>query len=442
MDTAQEDELLAMGSILGPEEFRQSETNSGGINDNLQGLADNFTICHSSLQTGESQREYDFQYLPPLTVQFELPRTYPSQSCPVFTLGCQWLRHNQLSKVCEHLYEMWQESGGGEVLFSWYQFLKEDLLDFLSISSPWEVPSREHPEQGASSPYALDTSSDPRVTASCSTHTDDLLQVLLEHNQKMKWRVFEDQIFQCSICFSGKPGSECHRFEPCEHVFCKDCTANLFTIGIEEGRVLQFGCPNSDCDSVPSLSEVKALVGSELFCRYDQLLLQKSLDRMAGVVYCPRPNCSCPVALEPGDNWALCPSCAFAFCTKCREASHGVDRCPQDPRGPIRDPKRRGVAEDTSDFLPLPKDSERIQELWNDYHSGSKMRKQLLEERYGKKTLQTGSLNYALSGSWIKKNTKKCPSCSVDIEKNEGCNSMYCTACRTSFCWCCLKLRH
>ena len=34
---------------------------------------------------------------------------------------------------------------------------------------------------------------------------------------------------------------------------------------------------------------------------------------------------------------------------------------------------------------------------------------------------------------------KLCPACLIPIEKNEGCNAMKCTFCKTRFCWQCLK---
>ena len=38
---------------------------------------------------------------------------------------------------------------------------------------------------------------------------------------------------------------------------------------------------------------------------------------------------------------------------------------------------------------------------------------------------------------WINKNTKKCPNCNTNIEKNDGCNHMTCSQCHTHFCWLC-----
>jgi len=38
----------------------------------------------------------------------------------------------------------------------------------------------------------------------------------------------------------------------------------------------------------------------------------------------------------------------------------------------------------------------------------------------------------------MKANTKPCPKCGVQIEKNQGCNNMNCSKCKFSYCWLCL----
>lgn len=50
-----------------------------------------------------------------------------------------------------------------------------------------------------------------------------------------------------------------------------------------------------------------------------------------------------------------------------------------------------------------------------------------------------GEIDKRMSDIWIKKNTKKCPECDSDIQKNGGCMHMTCKNCRYEFCWLCLK---
>ncbi len=48
------------------------------------------------------------------------------------------------------------------------------------------------------------------------------------------------------------------------------------------------------------------------------------------------------------------------------------------------------------------------------------------------------SNNY-LDYLWKEVNSKKCPKCAADIQKDSGCMKMTCTCCDHKFCWLCLK---
>lgn len=59
--------------------------------------------------------------------------------------------------------------------------------------------------------------------------------------------------------------------------------------------------------------------------------------------------------------------------------------------------------------------SEGMKALWDDYASGSKQRKHLLESRYGRKALLSTMEDF-LSEGWIAINSKNCPDCFCRIQ--------------------------
>lgn len=134
----QEDELLALHSIFGSDEFLRDESKFGGELRVCVELPAAFTVA---LKEGETLSQYEISFLPPLLLTFELPEDYPSSSPPSFTLTCSWLTHSQLSALSAQLTDLYQATGGAVVLFSWVQFIKEDALRFLGIDSLLELPS-------------------------------------------------------------------------------------------------------------------------------------------------------------------------------------------------------------------------------------------------------------------------------------------------------------
>lgn len=58
---------------------------------------------------------------------------------------------------------------------------------------------------------------------------------------------------------------------------------------------------------------------------------------------------------------------------------------------------------------------EGVKALWEDYASGSRERKRLLENRYGCNLL-VSIAEKKLSDNWIANNTKSCPECFTRIE--------------------------
>uniref|UniRef100_A0A3B4Y7I0 RBR-type E3 ubiquitin transferase n=1 Tax=Seriola lalandi dorsalis TaxID=1841481 RepID=A0A3B4Y7I0_SERLL len=411
----QEDELLALHSIFGLEEFVRNESNPAGeIRVSVELPAD-FTVA---LTEGETVRQYEISFLPPLLLTFELPEDYPSSSPPSFTLTCSWLTHIQLSALGAQLTDLYQATGGAVVLFSWVQFLREDTLQFLDIHTLLELYSDEHStlrysqdSQNAALSETKNNQDTPKSDDQ-SCNVSDLPLLIYDAAQKQK--VFAATVFDCSVCFVGWLGSECVQLPECGHIFCQACLTEFCKLHITEGNVRGVTCPQADCKASPTPAQVKSLVGEELFSRYDRLLLQSTLDLMpADVAYCPRLSCASPVILEKSSTAALCSVCGFAFCvTLCRCVSEAV-------------------------LCVAVCASEGLKALWDDYTSGSKQRQLVLQSRYSRRVLQV-NLEGSLSEHWMEINSKNCPHCFCRIEKNRGCNIMTCSQCRKCFCWACL----
>lgn len=433
---AQEDELLALASIYDGDEFRKAESVQGGETRIYLDLPQNFKIFVSGNSNEVLQNsgfEYTICFLPPLVLNFELPPDYPSSSPPSFTLSGKWLSPTQLSALCKHLDNLWEEHRGRVVLFAWMQFLKEETLTYLNIVSPFElkmgsqkkVQRRTTAQASSNTELALggaaaaaaaapdvdqEDSVDERAVQDVES-LSSLIQEILDFNQDRQMKCFNSKLFLCSICFCEKLGSDCMYFLECRHVYCKACLKDYFEIQIKDGQVKCLNCPEPQCSSVATPGQVKELVEADLFARYDRLLLQSTLDLMADVVYCPRPCCQLPVMQEPGGTMAICSSCNFAFCTLCRLTYHGVSPCKVT--------------------------AEKLIDLRNEYLQADEATKRFLEQRYGKRVIQK-ALEEMESKDWLEKNSKSCPCCGTPIQKLDGCNKMTCTGCMQYFCWICM----
>ncbi|XP_061884571.1 E3 ubiquitin-protein ligase RNF14-like [Entelurus aequoreus] len=487
----QENELLAIHSILSSEEFVRHGLRTAGEIRVLTELPSGFLVA---LGEGDTRTQHEISFLPALHLAFEFPEDYPSSSPPSFTLCCIWLTHKQLASLGSHLIDLYQATGGDVVIFSWVQFLREDTLGFLNIRSLLELPNeRSSPynsedtisasisetnqipltsgskdaerchlsdhlmdnshedSRGAVAPESCKSRKDSSIplgeeeacgkgagNASASdqpvsdlslTPAQALMSEILVHDAAQTHKVFQSTVFDCSVCFLSYLGSECVRIQECGHVFCQACLAEFCKLRITEGNVLGVTCAQAGCTAFPTPDQVESLVGEELFRRYDRLLLQSTLDCMADVIYCPRTACGSPVILEEASRLALCSVCGFAFCVTCKKTYHGRDDCRV--RGK---PQTDDSQQDDAD---LPQSVVGMAALWDDYTSGSKQRKRLLESRYGRRSI-LGHLEDSLSEDWITSNSKQCPYCFCKIQKDKGCNVMRCAKCQQSFCWACL----
>lgn len=291
--------------------------------------------------------------------------------------------------------------------------------------------SSQHPLDDSEQSGSASLPDSPKTTSGLSlTPSQALMSQILIYNAAQKQKEFATTVFDCGVCYMGWLGSECIELLGCGHIFCRGCLGEFCKVQITEGNVREVTCPNTGCPATPTPAQVQSLVGEELFSRYDRLLLQMTLDSMPDVIYCPRRTCAAAVILEKSSRAAMCSVCNFAFCVLCKKTYHGPDDCQNKKK--VKEEEE--VPQDPT--TALPRTEEGIKALWEDYSTGSKERKKLLESRYGRRRLIC-TVQEGLSENWLDSNSKYCPHCFSRIQKDGGCNMMFCIQCRHRFCWRC-----
>ncbi|KAF0699866.1 Aste57867_9576 [Aphanomyces stellatus] len=170
----------------------------------------------------------------------------------------------------------------------------------------------------------------------------------------------------------------------CKHFFCVDCWVPYLQIKIAEGPAcITTTCPQHGCNERVSDLIFQKLLPKENFAKYEKYLLRSFVDINKTVKWCPSPGCDKAISSSGGLTTVACV-CGCLFCLRCGDEAH------------------------------LPVSCDQLA-LW-----------------------QEKCKNESETANWILANTKKCPKCSVRIEKNQGCNHMTCRSCKYEFCWTCM----
>ena len=196
----------------------------------------------------------------------------------------------------------------------------------------------------------------------------------------------------CLVC-ETENNPEDFIFLKCEHKLCKECYIEyiLNKLDTEPNTILITPCPLKGCNLYLTRTIFKKCIKEK---RY-QIIFAKSLvrnfiARNNNIKSCPNPRCNLSIRVPVSLAKEIICQCGWDFCFLCLEESH------------------------------VPCDCE-MAKLWRE------------------STLDKGSGEDFI---WMKENTKNCPKCGINIQKNQGCNHMTCQkragGCGFEFCWVCL----
>ena len=197
--------------------------------------------------------------------------------------------------------------------------------------------------------------------------------------------VMNPEQVNCVVCYSATVAKDCYHMETCGHSYCMDCLKSQIKASLDN-TLFPLCC--AGCEWPFTTQDLMNLCGRLKLFKLQEVLrgsLRAFLNSNAKQFRsCPHLSCEGVIALEAlqHDKQLQCCLCQRRVCPDCLEMQHEDFTC--------------------EDF--------------------GNTKKILVD--------------------WIKENPsqrKQCPSCEIGIEKIDGCDNVFCSACKRSVCWECMQ---
>jgi len=184
---------------------------------------------------------------------------------------------------------------------------------------------------------------------------------------------------ECPVCFED-PVLPVRL--PCGHSWCKACLQRYLQASIEH-KFFPLTCLGKEAkctERIPLFTIREMLDAAEMQAITNAAFTHHIQSHSNEFHFCPTADCDQVYRTTSSGVFIQCPSCLVRICPNCHADAHDGLTCTEFKHG---------------------------DDLFRD---------------------------------WAAKNSvKRCPGCKIAIEKDEGCNHMVCTMCKTHICWVCMK---